>query len=146
MKYQELKYRSTVTKEDLEYFIEHGINDTSHYVEGEDLSVTAVFEMDGRRLAMGGIVRLTKTTAMGWVELVPDAGSHIIKVYRTIKAWRDKTCREQGIIRFEAWIDVDNDVAIRFNEHLGLRKESVMKNFMGIGKDAFMYAKFYEGK
>ena len=141
MNQEELIFRPS-TKEDFDYCLQYGINHANSDMPDGNIVFTSTLEYQGNILVMGGIVKITKTTAWGWVELTPDAMNYSYTVYKKIKSWREEVCRDNGVLRFQAWIAVENEVAIRFNKHLGLHEESVLKNFLGQGKDAYLYVKF----
>lgn len=44
-----------------------------------------------------------------------------------------------GAHRITGWVESDNKDAIRFDEHLGFRKEAVLKNAGAEGQDVFLY-------
>jgi len=138
-----LNYR-IATKEDIEFCEKHGISGGKFEIEGELLQETIAVELDGLVIGIGGWIKITDVCVWSWTELTPGATENIFGFFRKTRDWMNTTAEVNGIKRYQCWIDADNEKRIRFAEHLGFEKESLMKDFNGKGKDAFLYVKLMD--
>lgn len=125
---------------DVDFVKDHSVSRGIFYKQPEVTDFSYTLEHEGEILGIGGIRLINPTTAWAWIDMTHYAGNHIIAVYRVIKEWMDILCKEKGIKRLQAYIEMDFPEAIRMVRHLGFKEESVMKNFMG-DKDAFMFVR-----
>ena len=136
-------FRET-TKDDLAFCATHGISGGKFDSAGETVVETVTLESDGLIIAIGGIVKITETTAWAWVELTPfalDSKLNIWTLVQTINKWSVACAELNGIYRYQAWIDVDSEKSISFARHLGFKEESIMADFLGKGRHALLYVK-----
>ena len=134
-----MEFRET-TQEDLDYVAEHSVSRGIQklYPGQTDFCYTLVH--DGIPLGLGGFRLINCTTAWCWVDITPIGREQIATTYRTLKEWIDVFAEEHGLKRLQAYVECDFTEAIRMVRHLGFKKESIMKNFMG-DKDAFLYVR-----
>lgn len=99
-------------------------------------------EHKGKPLGIGGFRLINMTTAWCWLDMTDLSDTHVIVWYRVIKEWIDIFVKEHNIKRLQAYVEPDFPKAIRMVQHLGFKKESIMKNFMG-DKDASMYVRIF---
>jgi hypothetical protein len=97
-------------------------------------------------LAVGGFRMITDTTAWGWVELTEFVGNHLVPTIRVISEYMDIFCKNHKIRRLQAWVADRFEEGFRTVRHLGFDEEYLMKDFLGKGKDAIMFVKFYDGE
>ena len=136
-------FRET-TQEDLDYCSKYGISGGKFDLPGDTVTETVTLELEGLVIAIGGIVKITETTAWSWVEVTPESIDHIYTFYRTVKEWSDICAKLNGIRRYQSWVDASNEKHIRFAKHLGFEVESTMKDFLGKGKDALLFVKMMD--
>jgi hypothetical protein len=145
----------TATDEDFEQAAKKGLSGGKYLEPGEVTYHAVALIEDEELVGIGGFQKITDTTAWAWVELTPQTFDNIYVFYRTVRDWihgwkeNDGThhpgmCERHHIYRLQAWVDVENKKAERFCEHLGFSKEYRMKDFLGKGKDAFMYVQYME--
>ncbi len=137
MNFRELK------QSDIDFVADHSVSRGILSKQPEIIDFSYTLEHEGEILGIGGIRLINETTAWGWLDLTTYAGNHITTVYRVIKEWMEIICKEKGIKRLQAYIEMDFPEAVRTVKHLGFEQESIMKNFVG-NKDAYMYVKFME--
>lgn len=126
------------TKEDLDFVADHSVSRGKVHPECIDFVYT--LEHDGQPLCVGGFKLMNHDTAWCWIDITDVAGKHVVAMYRVIKEWIDSFVEEHDLTRLQATIECDFDAAISMVHHLGFKKESIMKNYVG-GKDAFLYRK-----
>ncbi len=102
-------------------------------------------EHENKTLCIGGIKLINDTTAWAWIDLSEACEKHIITCYRTIKEWSDMFCKQQGIKRLEAFVEVGFEKGIRTVEHLGFKFEYRKSKFFG-DRPADVFVKFYNGE
>ena len=96
---------------------------------------------------IGGILKITDTTAWGYVEMTKYAMDYIYTAYRVIKEWLEITCEEHGIIRLQAWIECGVQERLVFAEHLGFTQEGpIMRDFLGKNQPAYLYVRYIGGQ
>ena len=126
------------TQDDFDFVADHSISRGKPNPSCIDYVYT--LEHEGKPLGIGGFKLMNHDTAWCWFNLTDLAGSHIRTVYRTIKEWMDVFVKDHGLTRLQATVECDFDVAIRTVQHLGFKKESIMKRYVD-GRDAFMYVR-----
>jgi hypothetical protein len=109
------------------------------------------FEHDAVILGSGGFQILTDATAQCWVQLTKYAATPVIpnlctmaECMRRIKEYIEIFCETHNIIRLQAWVDCEFEEGRRLVDHLGFHKEVRMMDFMGKGKDAWLYVRLME--
>lgn len=134
-----MEFRET-TQADLEYVADHSVSRGIQKYQPEQVDYCYTLEHEGQVLGIGGFRLINLTTAWCWVDITHLAKNHIIVCYRVVKEWMDIFVKEHNLKRLQAYIEMDFPQAVRMAQHLGFKKESIMKNFIG-DKDAFMYVK-----
>lgn len=97
-------------------------------------------EHDGELLAIGGIRIITPTTAWAWTDLSYNSKKHMVRIYRIISEWLTVLIEDNHLDRLQTYIEMDFPEAISWIEHLGFKRESIMRKFLD-GKDVYMYAR-----
>ena len=136
-----MNFRET-TEKDLIFVSNHSVSRGILKRQPECIDFCYTLEHERKPLGIGGFRLINTTTAWAWVDITDCAGSHIIPAYRVLKEWIDIFCKEHGIRRLQAYVEMDFPEAIRLVQHLGFEKESIMKNFMN-EKDASMYVRIF---
>ncbi len=134
-----MEFRET-TQEDVEFLANNSVSRGIAKYQPECIDYSFTLEHKGDILGIGGFRFINRTTAWAWLDMTHLAGAHMIVGFRVIKEWVDIFVKEHGIKRLQAYVECDFPEAVRMAEHLGLKRESTMENFMG-DKDAFMYVK-----
>ena len=132
-----MEFREATIK-DFEYVADHSISRGK--VHPAQIDYVYTLEHDGVPLGIGGFKLINYDTAWCWVDLTDSAGSHIVTAYRVIRDWIENFTKEHGLTRLQATVECDFVEAIRMVQHLGFKKESIMKKYVE-GRDAFMYVK-----
>ena len=130
-----MKFREALP-EDFTYMSEHSLSRGIAKYVPERIDFCYTLEHEGVPLGIGGFSLINRTTAWCWLDLATH--DYILSSYRVIKEWIDLFVKEHKIKRLQAYIECDFPEAIRFVEHLGFTKESVLENFVD-DRDAFMY-------
>jgi len=137
-----MKFREA-TPEDIRYISEHSISrDVQKFCPPVIDFCFVLEDDDGFPLGIGCFRLINLTTAWCWMSLTAQARRNIIIGFRTIKEWMPIFVKQHNIKRLQAYVEADFPEAIRTAEHLGFRRESTMKNFIG-DKDAYMYVRFF---
>ena len=131
-----------MTQADLDYLSEHSISRGIAKKLPDEVEWSYALEHEGVTLGIGGIRLINSTTAWGWLDLSDKAGENIYTVYRVIKEWMEKLCKEKGIKRLQAYTEIGFRDAETLIKHLGFHDESVMFDFIG-DLPARMWAQFF---
>ena len=134
-----MNFREAV-QSDFDYLADHSISRGIQKRLPEQVDYVYVLEHEGAVLCLGGFQMANLTTAWCWIDISSEVGDHIVMMYRVIRDWIEKFCKDHKIRRLQAYVECDFSEAITLVQHLGFHKESIMKKFMG-DNDAFMYAK-----
>ena len=126
------------TKEDFDFVADHSVSRGK--IHPEKASYVYTLEHEGQPLCIGGFRLMNYNTAWCWIDLTDLSGGHIRTVYRVTKEWIESFMEEHDLSRLQATVECDFDEAIRMVQHLGFKKESIMKRYVN-NKDAFMYVK-----
>lgn len=94
----------------------------------------------------GGFRAITETTAEGWIALTTYVGDHVVPAYRVINEWLEIWCKNHNIHRVQAWVKAGFEEGKRTLRHLGFTEEFKMLDFLGPGKDAYLYYRIMENK
>ncbi len=97
-------------------------------------------------LGIGGFRMITPTTAWAWIELTDYVGSHLVPTYRVISEYMTIFCKTHRIHRLQAWVAKEFTEGLRVVRHLEFEEEYLMKGFLGKGKDAIMFVKYFDGE
>jgi len=128
------------TIEDIEYVAERTASRGIHKDMPGQIDYFYTLEHEGRPLGIGAFKLINLFTAWCWLDTTKESRKHTPAVYRIMSEWMGIFTEEHGIKRLQAYVECDFPEAIRLVEHLGFKKESTMKKFMG-DKDAFMFAR-----
>ena len=128
-----------LTKDDIDYMREHTVDKDFYKDKPEQTDFSYALEHKGETLGVGGFHMMNMTTAVCWFDLSDAAGDHVIVCYRVIKEWLDIFCKEQGILRLEAYVKTGFEAGIRTVEHLGFQWQyRAMKYFGQCPADVFV--------
>lgn len=136
-----------MTEADLKIILEHSL-----YAQepknsmSDDAHAEFVLEHGDSILAAGGFRAITETTAEGWIMLTDYVGNHLIPVYKVISEWLEIWCKNHKIHRVQAWVKSGFEEGKRTVRHLGFTEEFKMLDFLGPGKDAYLYYRIMENK
>lgn len=136
-----MQFRET-TQKDMEFVADHSVSRGIAKHQPERIDYCYTLEHEGKVLGIGGFRLINLATAWCWCDLTDCAGGHIIVGYRVLKEWMDIFVKEHGIKRLQTYVEHDFSEAIRMVEHLGFKKESVMRKFVG-DKDAYLYVRIF---
>lgn len=134
-----MNFRET-TQEDLDFVTDHSVSRGILKRQPECIDYCYTLEHERKPLGVGGFRLINETTAWAWCDLSDCAGSHIRVCYRVLKEYIDIFAKEHGIKRFQAYIEVNFEEAVRMATHLGFHYEFTMSNFVG-NQSAYMYVK-----
>ena len=131
-----------MTQADLDYLSEHSISRGITKKLPDEVEWSYALEHEGITLVIGGIQLINSTTAWGWLDFSDKAGENINTVYRVVREWIEKMCKEKGIQRLMAYTEAGFLEAEKLVKHLGFHQESVMFNFVG-DNAAKMWVRFF---
>jgi RimJ/RimL family protein N-acetyltransferase len=126
------------TKEDFDFVADHSVSRGK--VHPESISFSYTLEHEGHPLCIGGFQLMNYDTAWCWIDITDIAGNHTVAMYRVIRDWIDSFVEEHRLSRIQATVECDFDAAISMVQHLGFKKESIMKRYVN-NKDAFLYVR-----
>jgi len=133
------------TDKDFEFVMAHALHPESEKESPVFIDFDYALENKGVLFGVGGFRQVTPTTAWAYFSLTEYVGNHVIVCYRIISEWIDIWCKDHGIIRLQAWVDIDFEDGHRTVRHLDFKKESTLQDFCGKGKHAIMYARIFDG-
>lgn len=129
---------------DIAFMAEHAMFDKSHWKKPEgEIAYNYTLEHEGKVLAIGGFVMIGKTCAIPWFDLSEFAKENIIITYRVIAEWSENFCREKGVKRMMAFVEVGFEAGARFCEHQRFHIEHRMPKYED-DKPFDMWVKFIE--
>lgn len=134
------------TEEDLQFVIEHGLYPPTGKEQSEPIDFIYTLDHGDYILGVGGFRMITDTTAWAWIDLSEYVGRHLVPTIRVIAEYMEVFCKNHHIRRLQAWVDKEFKEGLRTARHLGFEEEYMMKDFLGKGKDAIMFVKYYEGE
>jgi RimJ/RimL family protein N-acetyltransferase len=134
-----MEFRETI-QADLDYMADNSVSRGVQKSCPEQLSYMYTLEDCGEILGIGGFRLINASTAWCWLDMSHSAGKNMIYGYRFLRDEIEKFLHKYNLRRLQAYVECDFPEAIRMVEHLGFKKESTMKNFVG-DKDAYMYVK-----
>lgn len=134
------------TEKDLEFVEQNSLYPTSEKDQTEAIDYIYTLDHGDYILAVGGFRMITDSTAWAWTELTKYVDGHVIPTYRVISEYMEIFCKNNNIIRLQAWVASDFVEGIRTAEHLGFMKEYLMEDFLGKDKDAILFVKYYNGE
>lgn len=129
-----------IKQEDIDFVAEHSISRGVLSKQPERTDWSYALEHEGKVLGVGGIRLINNHTAWAWVDTTEYAREHLKTGYRVVREWMEIICKEMGIVRLQAYVEVGFEEAERMVKHLGFEKESVMRNFVG-SKSAYLFVR-----
>jgi hypothetical protein len=131
------------TEDDLTFVKAHSLYPPTGKENSDAFDFVYTLEHGEYILGIGGFRMITDATAWAWIELTEFVGSHIIATYRVISEYMEIFCTNHTICRLQAWVDKDFQAGNRTAFHLGFSVEQQMKDFLGKGRDAILYVKYF---
>ena len=92
---------------------------------------------DGKPVACIGVHQIEDHKGCAWALMSKNSGPYMFAITRHVKAFLD-SC---GLMRVEAGVSVDFELAIRWAEILGFKQEGRMTKYFPDGSDAYLYAR-----
>lgn len=133
------------TDEDLKYVSEHSLYPPTGKDQSDFCDYSYVLDHGKYILGAGGFQPITSTTAWAWIELTEYVGSHLVPTVRVINEYMEIFCKNHHIRRLQAWVAKDFPEGLRTARHFNFEEEYMMKDFLGKGKDAIMFVKYFDG-
>ena len=93
-------------------------------------------------LGIAGFRFINDTTAWCWLCMGEAATQHLTESFRCLATWIPSFCRDFGVRRLEAYVEVGFEEGIRLVEHLQFEEESRMKDFID-GNPAIRFVRFF---
>lgn len=134
------------TPKDLEFAAQHGLYKTGGKDQPDQIVYAYTLDHGDYILGVGGFHMITDTTAWAWIELTEYVGGHLIPTCRVISEYGEIFCRNHKIRRLQAWVPKGFEEGMRLVQHFGFEAESLMKDFLGKGKDAMLFVRFFDGE
>lgn len=131
------------TQSDFDFVTEHSLYKSGEKDVPSQVRYAYTLDHGDYILGIGGFEMITDTTAWAWLELTEYVGSHLIPTFRVVAEYIDIFCKNHKIRRLQAWVDKDFPEGIRTVRHLGFQEEYMLKDFLGKGKNAIMFVKYF---
>lgn len=133
------------TKADILYVADHTVSRgcLRDLPDKEDYIYTLRHE--DKILGVGGVKMINKTTGWAWIDATDNAWMTFPETRQALKVIREYMqiiVDLAGLHRLQAFVEMDFKVAIRTIEHLGFKREGIMKEFVS-NKDVYLYVKFF---
>lgn len=134
------------TEDDLKFAAEHSLYEPSGKEKMDTVDFVYTLDHGDYILGIGGFRMITDTTAWAWIELTEFVGKHLVPTVRVVSEYMEIFCKNHGIRRLQAWVNKEFAEGIRTTRHFGFEEEYMMKDFLGKGKDAIMFVKYFDGE
>lgn len=128
------------TKDDLEAFCSlRGTRPEELEAYLEEFCRTVV-RQDGYPLAIVGSLLLWKGRCLSWMVFSSEADSSSLLLVRGIEEAMSTIIKKHEIWRVEASVDCKNEKGIKLVEHLGFKRECLMRCYGTNREDHFLYS------
>jgi hypothetical protein len=134
------------TEADLKAVVENSLYPSQGKESTEAIDFIYTLDHGDYILGVGGFRMITDATAWAWIELTMFVGRHLVPTVRVIAEYMEIFCKNHNIRRLQAWVAKGFEEGIRTTRHLGFEEECVMKDFLGKGKDAILFVKYFDGE
>jgi len=108
-------------------------------MENKDRAFTLVD--NGHLVAAGGIIPIWEGMGEAWLIPSDVMPRYRLRVIKTLRRRIDEIIDADNLRRLQATVRADYDVAVRFIEFLGFKREGLMKNYGPGGADHYMYSR-----
>lgn len=126
---------TTLATADSKYTLRHWLD----RMEKKDRAFTLID--NGHLVVSGGIFPVWDGLGEAWLIPSDQVANYKIKMIRTLRQHIDLITEEDGLRRLQATVRDDFDIAKKFIEFLGFKREGLMKNYGPDGTDHIMYAR-----
>jgi hypothetical protein len=134
------------TEEDLKFVEKYSLYPSSGKVISDQIDFIYTLDHGDYILGVGGFRLITDSTAWAWIDLTEYVGSHLVMTLRVIKEYMEIFCRDHHIRRLQAWVERGFTEGLRTVRHAGFVEEYMMHDFLGKGRDAIMFVKYFDGE
>ena len=132
-----------MTTEDLAYIQKHGAKEKDRKICAGESEHNYALVVNGVTLGIAGFRFINDTTAWCWMCPGDEWTGNLTESFRALAEWIPTFCKDFGIRRLEAYIEVGFEKGVRLIEHLGFDLESRKKNFFG-DEPGDCYVRFFE--
>lgn len=126
---------STLVAADAKYTLRHWLESA----EKKDRAFTLID--NGHLVVAGGIRQIWDGLGEAWMIPSDRIPKYKIKMIKTLRSHIDLITEEDGLRRLQATVRDDFDIAKKFIEFLGFKREGLMKNYGPDGTDHIMYSR-----
>jgi hypothetical protein len=107
----------------------------------DGLAFTGMY--NNKIIAAGGMKKLWRGVAEGWVLATNEVWQHPLIVARAIKKNFELFAKKNDLKRIQTAVRADFKIGIRFAKWLGLKNEGLMKNYGYDGSDHYRFARIF---
>lgn len=132
------------TEADLAFVSQHSLYGSDGKEQPDRIDYVYTLDHGDYILGIGGFRMITDTTAWAWIELTHYIGSHLVPTIRVITEYLQIFCKTHRIRRLQAWVPKGFSEGMRTVRHLGFEEEYTLKDFLGKGRDAILFVKYFE--
>ena len=129
---------TTLATADSKYTLRHWLD----RMEKKDRAFTLID--NGHLVVSGGIIPIWERMGEAWLIPSDQIPKYKLKIIKTLRDHISSITEEDGLRRLQATVRTDYEVAVRFIEFMGFKREGLMKNYGPDGVDHFMYARIPE--
>jgi hypothetical protein len=134
------------TEADLNFVNQHGLYPPTGKERMDRIDFIYTLDHGDYILGVGGFRIITDTTAWAWIELTEYVGAHLVPTVRVINEYMHDFCKRYNICRLQSWVAKDFAEGLRTVRHFNFEEEYTLKNFLGKGKDAILFVRFFDGE
>lgn len=131
------------TEAELSFATNHSLHGTTDKGTPERIDYVYTLKHEENVLGVGGFRMITDTTAWAWIEPTEFIGGHLVPTYRVINEYMAIFCKNHGIRRLQAWVEKGFSEGMRTVRHCGFEEEYMMKDFLGKGRDAILFVRYF---
>lgn len=95
--------------------------------------------VDGKVVGCGGVRILWNGVGEAWAIFSKDIIKYPKEAYYYINKFLHIIIKDQNLHRVQAYVRTDVNIAVKYIENLGFKRESMMKKFSYDKKDYYMY-------
>ena len=126
---------TTLATADSKYTLRHWLD----RMEKKDRAFTLID--NGHLVVAGGIFPVWDGLGEAWMIPSDQIPKYKIKMIKTLRNHIDLITEEDGLRRLQATVRDDFDIAKKFIEFLGFKREGLLKNYGPDGTDHIMYSR-----
>ena len=113
---------TTLATADSKYTLRHWLD----RMEKKDRAFTLID--NGHLVVSGGIIPIWERMGEAWLIPSDQIPKYKLKIIKTLRDHIDLITHEDGLRRLQATVRTDYEVAVRFIEFMGFKREGLMKN------------------